>query len=94
LLSKGLNGQTAFHIAAYRGDKEILEKLWCWGREVQVNLKDDLLLSKDLNGLTAVHIAAYKGNKEILKKLWCWGREVQMTLKGYPKILMDKLLES
>jgi len=27
-------------------NKEILETLWCWDREVQVNLKDDLFASQ------------------------------------------------
>jgi len=42
LLAKGRNGRTAWDIAAETGNKEILEKLWVWGREVQVNLRDDL----------------------------------------------------
>jgi hypothetical protein len=46
LLAKCRNGQTAWNIAARDGNKKILEKLWGWGREVQVNLKDDLLLAK------------------------------------------------
>jgi len=28
------------------GNKEILETLWGWGKEVQVNLKDGLFLAK------------------------------------------------
>jgi hypothetical protein len=70
LLSKGFYEQNAWNKAAEEGNKEILEKLWCWGREVQVNLKDDLLLSKGFDGKTAWTIAAEKGNKEILEKLW------------------------
>jgi len=77
LLSKGFQGCTAWDIAAYKGNKEILEKLWCWGREVKVNLKDDLLLYKGFFGQTAWNIAAEEGNKEILEKLWCWYKEVQ-----------------
>jgi hypothetical protein len=46
LLAKGRIGLTAWDIAAEKGNKEILETLWCWGREVPVNLKDDLLLAK------------------------------------------------
>jgi len=63
------------------GYKEILETLWGWGREVQVNLKDDLLLAKVFNGLTAWDIAAWKDNKELLETLWCWGIEMQVKLK-------------
>jgi hypothetical protein len=32
-------------IAAAKGNKEILEKLWCWGGEVQVSLIDDLFVT-------------------------------------------------
>jgi len=48
---------------------EILETLWFWGREVQVNLKDDLLLAKGLDGLTEWDIAAFEGKEEMLKAL-------------------------
>jgi endo-1,4-beta-D-glucanase Y len=67
-------------MAAIIGNKDILEKLWSWGREVQVNLKDDLLLAKGRNGVTAWDMAAHYGNKDILEKLWNWGREVQVNL--------------
>jgi hypothetical protein len=63
------------------GHIKILETLWFWGIEVQVNLKDYLLLAKDRNGLTAWDIAGEKFNKEILETLWVWGREVQVNLK-------------
>jgi ankyrin repeat protein len=69
LLAKDRNGQTAWHIAAWCGYKEILEALWGWGREVQLNLKDDLLLAKDKDGETAWHIAAEYGF--IQKKRCC-----------------------
>jgi hypothetical protein len=36
------------------------------GREVQLNLKDDLLLAKGCDGLTAWAIAAKKENEDIL----------------------------
>jgi len=65
------------------GNKEILEKLWGWGREVQVNLKEDLLLAKGWNGLTALDIAAEKDNREILEKLWDWISELKLNLKHY-----------
>jgi hypothetical protein len=64
-----------------KGKIEILEKLWCWGREVQLNLKDDLLLAKCVYGLTAWDRAAENCNKELLEKLWSLGREEQVNLK-------------
>jgi hypothetical protein len=56
------------YIAARDGNTEILEKLWGWGREVQVNLKVYLLLAKIYYGLTAWDIARV-GNTEILEEL-------------------------
>jgi len=50
LLAKEYYGLTAWNNAAWNGKREILEKLWFWGREVQTNLKDSLLLAKGRNG--------------------------------------------
>jgi len=51
------------------GNIEFLEKLWGWGRELQVNLKDYLFLAKNGDGETAFYIAPMNGNIEILLKL-------------------------
>jgi hypothetical protein len=74
LLAKGRDGLTAWHKAACYGRKEILEKLWYWGTEMQVNLKDDLLLAKDRDGLTVWDKAPENRKKKILEELWGWGR--------------------
>ena len=37
--------------------------MWGWGREVQVNLKDDLLLAKGFAGDTAWNTVACYGKK-------------------------------
>jgi len=42
-----MNGLTAWDLEAKKGKKEILEKLWGWGRKVHVNVKNYLLLAKD-----------------------------------------------
>jgi len=39
LLAKGIAGLTAWDRAAYNGNKGILETLWGWGSEVQLNRK-------------------------------------------------------
>jgi hypothetical protein len=52
LLAKGKDGQTALDRSADKSNTEILETLWCWGRELQVNLKHDLSLAKGMDGLT------------------------------------------
>jgi ankyrin repeat protein len=81
LLSKDSKGQTAWNLAARNGKKKILEKLWSWGTEEQVNLKYDLLLSKDLEGQTVWHLAQRNNNKYILEQLRTWGREVQVNFE-------------
>ena len=77
-----MDGQIAWHITAWNGDKVILKLLWCWGREVHLNLIDSFLLSKDVVGQTAWHLAVWCDYKEILEELWCLKREVQLDLKG------------
>jgi len=72
---------TGGSIAENNCNKEILETLWCWGKEIQVNLKDDLLLAKGYDGLTAWDIAAMRGDMETLETLWGWGKEVQVNIK-------------
>jgi hypothetical protein len=46
LLAKGSDGLTAWDRAAYNDNKEILETLYGWGRDLQVYFKDNLLLAK------------------------------------------------
>jgi len=65
LLAKGYDGKTAWDIASKTGNKEILETLCGWGREVKINLKDDLLLAKGTDRLTAWDRASRNGNKEM-----------------------------
>jgi len=43
--------------------------LFCWGQEVQVNLKDDLLPAKGYDGVTAWDIGADDVYKAILLTL-------------------------
>jgi ankyrin repeat protein len=49
-LLKDKSGQTACHMAAERGNVEVLEKLWDWAKELQLNpeeLRNIVCLSKD-----------------------------------------------
>jgi len=75
LLAQDKDGETAWIVAALSGKGVILENLWFWGREVQLNLKDDLLLAHDKAGRTAYHIAEQCGYKEISQKLRGWASE-------------------
>jgi len=81
LLNNDSYGEIVWHQTAMNGDIKPLGAHWVCGREVQGNLKDDLLLSKCRKGLTAWDIAALSGKKEVLETLWFWGREVQVNLK-------------
>ena len=44
MLAKDDDGQTAWHLSAQHGYEEILEKIWVWGRKVQITPEDNLLL--------------------------------------------------
>jgi len=68
LLARDINRLTAWDFAGWRGNKELLEKLWGWDKEMRVNLKDDLLLAKCSDGLIPWYIAARKSNNKLLEK--------------------------
>jgi hypothetical protein len=61
-------------VVAEKCNIEILLTLWSWGREVHVNLKNDLLLTNGFERLTSWDIAAEEGNKKILQIPMGWGR--------------------
>ena len=89
LLVKDEMEETAWHVAAKRGNIKVLQKLWDWAEE-ELNpeeLSNKLLLATDLRGKTAWLYAAEVGNTELLDKLWQWAEEEQM-----PKGLTNKLL--
>lgn len=70
-----MDGQSAWHIAAQEGNRNVLETLWGWTSELQRNVKDDVLLVKDKDGETALQIA-FQCCVHILEKLQGWAREV------------------
>ena len=66
------NGNTAWHMAAFCGTAEVLERLWDWAKELQLNpeeIKNDVYLLKDKDGETALHMAALLGEVEVLERL-------------------------
>jgi hypothetical protein len=83
--------RNALLVAASKGHLQTVVTLWGWGKEVKLNLKDDLLLAKGSNGETAWHLATQNGKKEILEKLWSWGKEEQVNLKD--DLLLSKDLK-
>jgi ankyrin repeat protein len=69
LLSHDSSG-TAWHLAARRGHINVLKKLWNCAREMNLNLKEELLLVRDVAGRTAGHLAAEQGNTGSLDKIF------------------------
>jgi len=80
LLAKGHDGLAAWDRSTRNNDKDILETLWGWGTEVQVNLEDDLYLSQRrwwTNCLGQRSILCQK----IVEALRFCDREVKVNLK-------------
>jgi len=59
--------------------KGILEALWCWAKEVELNLYE-LLLTKNEEEETALHMAAHGNHVQILQNL-CLGRRCAAVSK-------------
>ena len=81
-MSKDRVNKTAWQKAAERGHIELLEKLWDWAKELQLNpeeLRNELLLLKDKVNKTAWHKAAKRGHVEVLKKMLDWAKELQLN---------------
>jgi ankyrin repeat protein len=60
---------------------EILEKLWEWAKELQLQpeeLGNEVLLSKNNFNRTPRHKAAENGTYEILEKPWEWAKGLQL----------------
>jgi len=57
--------------------KKILQKLWVWSEECQLNskeLKKKLLLAENKQGIAAWHLAAVNRNLEVIEILWFWAK--------------------
>jgi len=57
-------GEAAWHFAAEGNNERVLQKLWSFATELQLNqyeIENNLLLSKDNSGNTAWHRAANRG---------------------------------
>ena len=69
--------QTAWHVAADKGNTEMLQKLWERAEENlrQEELNSKLLLAQDTLGQTVCHRAARWGNIGVLEKVLEWGKE-------------------
>jgi len=59
----------------------VLKKLWDWAREMNLNLKEDLLLVRDVSGRTAWHLAAEMGNTGTLEEIFDWAKEAKLDFE-------------
>jgi len=69
-------------MAATRSKVQLLERLWVWAKELQLNpeeLRNIVCLSKDNSGQTPWHEAALRGKVEVFEKLWDWATELQLN---------------
>ena len=61
LLPNGRKGVTVWDIAALNGNKDVSEQLYCWGTEVHVSFKSDLLPAKTYSILSTWYTALEDG---------------------------------
>jgi len=79
-----------WHLAAVRGRRVKLERMWLLAGEEHRNpqeLKRRMLLEKNKDGKNVWHLAAEGGHIGVLEKLWGWAKGVQIEQKQ----LRDKL---
>ena len=72
------NSKTIWHLATEGDDIKMVEELWVWGKEAQINpneLQNKLLLAQDSEGRTAWHVAAERGSVELIDKMWICAKE-------------------
>jgi ankyrin repeat protein len=76
-LLKDNSNRTTLQIAAIKGHIEVLEKMWEWAKDMQLNpdeIRNEVLLSKYYLNHTPWHTAAEGGKVEALGKLWDWAK--------------------
>jgi ankyrin repeat protein len=89
LLDKVKVGLTALQISAKENHVGILQKLWVWAEEWQLNsneLKKIVLLTKDNDGFTALHCAKLNGIFEAFVTLLIW--TMYLVLNAYEFLLV------
>ena len=92
-LSKDKFNQTPWHMAAESGHIEVLEEVWYWAKELQVNpeeLKNQVWLLTDNSEQTAWHMAPGGGQDEVSEKLWDWAKELQLKPEEFRNELLSK----
>ena len=85
----------AWHGAAAQGYLEMLERLWLWAGQVQINphqLQRELILDQNKEGQRAWHVAAAGGHIEVLEKLWGWANGMKVNRENLKdKFFLDEI---
>ena len=72
LLRTDNEGRNAWHIAAFRGKQDVMQKIWEWAKErlTTQEIKNEMLLRTDNEGRNVWHIAAFRGKLYVMQKIW------------------------
>jgi ankyrin repeat protein len=72
LLRTDNDGRTAWHLAAYRGQQDIIQVILELAKEklTTEEIRNEMLLRTDNEGRTAWHLAAYWGEEDTMQKIW------------------------
>jgi ankyrin repeat protein len=76
LLRTDKDGSTAWHLAAYGREQDVIENIWVMAKEklTTQEIRNEMLLRTDNDGRTVWHFAALFGQQDILKKIWNWAK--------------------
>jgi hypothetical protein len=87
ILAEDAHGKTAWHLAASLGNSRVLETLWTWANEVELNTVE-LLIAQNTEKYTAFQLAEENNHVETIKRMLVWAEEKQLN----PNELKNKLL--
>jgi len=78
LLAHNYVRNTAWHVAAEKGQLAMLHKLWEWAKYVltRVELNYTLFLAKDGDECITCHMETEKGQTVVLHNLWNWAKNL------------------
>jgi hypothetical protein len=89
ILAEDAHGRRAWHLAASLGNSRVLETLFTWANEVELNT-DELLIAQNTKKYTAFQLAEENNHVETIKRMLVWAEEKQLN----PNKLKNKLLLS
>jgi ankyrin repeat protein len=94
LIARDHYERTAWHLAAERGNTDLLETIWKLARQklTTEEIRNKLLLGNIKGNKNAWQIAAGKGKVQVLEKLWEWAREELTPGELKNKLFMAKCL--